>query len=408
MPIKGMTDQLAAFPQIGTIRKGAAKDPKKNRPGADLTYFRVTFDEQEAEAANKFEETFGSEPREIQISLPFDDISRCWDAWRECYSVGALIHRCDGEYVDYAISRKTGEMLVLNGRLLVDTNGYKAGQCVPCTGKPVYHYKNKRTGEDVPVYCRPTGRLRVIIPALMRLAYLVVKTTSVHDVIGISEQLAAIQQLNDGQLRGIPLVLRRRPRLISTPSPDGKRVRREKWLISIEADPGWVRRKLEAMHRASLPALGPPVLALEDEIVEGELVGEERPEPEEQWPESEQEDYDEWAEPPEEQEEGEPEEPGPEEGEKPQARMTEGQFMQMVVKTITHYDKIRHARAVMSKLGLAWNPDEAVDLFRQLKEYGEKRDAEEADEAEETEEAPKEEPEAATAEKDEEQQALPL
>jgi hypothetical protein len=168
--------------------------------------------------------------------LPFDEIGRCWEAWREAYTAGALIHRCDGEIVQYAINPKTGEKIVVNG---IGPDG----RPVRCKGKP--------DG------CRPVGRLRVIVPELQRLAYLVVMTTSIHDIINISEQLQGIASMNGGRLAGIPLVLRRRPKEISTPSGEaGKRARRKKYLVSIEADPEWVKAKLGAMHRSALPGNG--------------------------------------------------------------------------------------------------------------------------------------------------------
>lgn len=236
MPIRGLTDrEEGAFPQIGVIRKGAPK--QQNAPGKDLPYFRVEFDDKEIEAAQDFVSRFTNAPTDITIMLPFNEIDRCWEAWRETYVAGAMIHRCDGEYVRYAINAKTGEKLVLNGLSLAD------GRPVACKGKP--------DG------CKPVGRLRVIIPELQRLAYLVVITTSIHDIINISNQLKAIAQMTNGRIAGIPLVLRRRPKKISTPSGEnGKRARREKWLISIEADPEWVRAQLAKMHHDALPGNG--------------------------------------------------------------------------------------------------------------------------------------------------------
>jgi hypothetical protein len=86
---------------------------------------------------------------------------------------------------------------------------------------------------------------------------MVVMTTSVHDIINISNQLEGIASMNGGRLAGIPLVLRRRPKKISTPSGEaGKRARREKWLVSIEADPEWVKAKLVKMYHDALPGNG--------------------------------------------------------------------------------------------------------------------------------------------------------
>lgn len=231
-PIRGMSDRRATFPQIGVIRKGAAKT-EKNRPGADLEYFRVVFDEGELIANQRFHELYGDEPTEINVMLPFDDIDQVWEAWRESYNASALIHRCDGEYVEYAINSATGEVLVRNGIMMSAVPGrpdLHLGDRVPCNGK---------------AECKPTGRLTVVVPELRRAATLMVLTTSIHDIVNISGQLEALKSLNSGRLAGLPLVLRRRPKRISTPSGEGgKRARREKWLLSIEADPEWVEAKI--------------------------------------------------------------------------------------------------------------------------------------------------------------------
>jgi len=247
MPIKGLTDRNeGGFACIGMIRKGAPKGA--DRPGEDLHYFRVEFGEKDTETNQEFLRAFGDKPADIVVVLPFPELERCWEAWREAYLAGALIHRCDGENVQYAINAKTGEKLVVNGR------STSTGQSIKCDGAAVAYYTNKKTGKNDPVYCRPVGRLRVMIPALKRIAYLVVHTTSIHDIINISEQLRGIANLRRGNIAGIPLLLKRRPRQVSTPGEGGKRVRREKWLISIEADPKWARAQFEAMESMALPA----------------------------------------------------------------------------------------------------------------------------------------------------------
>lgn len=256
MPIRGLTDQtdqFRAFPQIATIRKGAPKG--QNQPGKDLKYFRVEFAEHEREATARFHKLYGNQPVDIDIVLPFNEIERVWEAWQEAYVAGALIHRCDGEFICYAIDSNTGEILVRGG---LDV---KTGQPVPCNGA---------------AKCKPRGRLRVIVPGLQRLAYLLLVTGSKHDIINITQQLSAIRDLNGGQLAGIPLVLRRRPRKISTPGPDGKRRRYEKWLISIEADPQWVEAKIAALGIEAMPALDAGTeLALPADVANDEADGDE-------------------------------------------------------------------------------------------------------------------------------------
>ena len=249
MPIKGLTDRPAAFPEIGRIRKGAPKET--NKPGKDLTYFRVEFDEEEKQATAIFHKTYGGTPSELNILLPFNSVDENFDAWREAYVAGGLVHRCDGERVWYENDPESGEQLVVN-RIPEE-------QCDRSSG------------------CKPTGRLKVLIPELQRLAYLTVLTGSTHDVMNIARQLEALLQIN-GKLAGVPLKLRRRPVKISTPSgTDGKRARRTKSLLSIEADPEWVRHKLLSMKAAALPDNGLedlPALEAPDEEdwTEGEIV----------------------------------------------------------------------------------------------------------------------------------------
>jgi hypothetical protein len=252
MPIKGLTDRALAFPEIGQIRKGAKKEP--NKPGADLTYFRVEFDEQEAKASAAFKKIYGEKPAYIRIIFPFNEIERMWDAWYEAYTAGRMIARSDGEFVTYMLD-ETGEITVHNG---VDA----AGQKVP-------HPANGIAGKDFQgkdVKFKPTGRLKVLIPELSRAAYLTVMTTSVHDIANISAQLGAFKELNNGQLAGIPFLLRRRPKAISTPSGNGQRARRVKWLISIEADPEWVKAKLGEVRALAMPQIDESLLLPSGEV----------------------------------------------------------------------------------------------------------------------------------------------
>ena len=250
MPIHGLTDRGLAFPEIGAIRKGR-KETKTRKDGStyeqpiDLKYFKVDFDVQEQITADLFRQKYGPEPININIILPFNDIDACWSAFLEAYTAGRMVARSDGEKFTYLVDTKTGEIKVKGG---LPFTPYNDGQIVG------HDYQNK------PVKCRPVGRLKVIIPELARAAYLTVMTTSVHDIANISAQLEAFKTLNGGRIAGIPLVLRRRPKMISTPGEKGQRVRREKWLLSIEADPEWVKRMLSETKRLALPGNGTALL----------------------------------------------------------------------------------------------------------------------------------------------------
>jgi len=254
MPIKNLTNKNLAFPEIGQIRKGAPK--QGNKPGKDLPYFRVVFDEAETAAAATFRKVYGEKPVEINILLPFNELERVWEAWLEAYTAGRMVARADGEKFIYLLDTETGEVVVRNG---VDVN---TGQPRPYVeGQPVGYYTDKR-GQRQPIYCKPVGRLKVVIPELRRLAYLTVLTTSIHDIANLDAQLNALQRVNGGRIAGIPLVLRRRPKKVSVPKPNGQRVRMTKYLLSIEADERWVRQAVAAMEAAARPAL-----AVEDEAV---------------------------------------------------------------------------------------------------------------------------------------------
>lgn len=262
MPIIGLTDREAQFPQIGSIRKGAPKPEDGKRPGADLKYFRAEFDAAETDSAAAFLKSYGAQPTELNILLPFNDIDRNFDAYYEAYQAGGLVYRSDGQRVLYEINPTNGQKIVVNGQ------PEKAHHAV--TGM------------------KATGRLKVIVPELGRAAFLVIHTTSVHDIGNLSGQLRALQQVNGGRLAGIPLKLRRRPVQISTPTGEnGKRARREKWLMSVEADAAWVQKSLAAMREAALPQLTTPQVIESEYVEEDEDIFEggvpEPPTPEEAW-----------------------------------------------------------------------------------------------------------------------------
>lgn len=253
MPIKGLTDNGAAFPRIGELRKGGVKsDPK--RPGPDLDYFRFTSSVPGVE--NRFGSIYGKEPQSVNVFLPYHTTEENFEAWKEAWVAGGLQHRCDGEFV--TVTQQGGQYVKLpHGKM----------QC--------------------PGGCKQVGRLKIIIPELGRLAYVVALTTSIWDISEVHSNLAAYEALR-GSLQGIPFVLSRVPRMISVPGTDGKRVRREKWLWHIEADAHWVSAQLGVMQRQALPSpsgatlslgsgavvdtdtgeiLEPPAEEVEDEIV---------------------------------------------------------------------------------------------------------------------------------------------
>lgn len=238
MPIKGLTDRGASFPRLGVLRKGGEKVNEK-RPGADLTYFR--FDTDDAAAAAAFAHTYGTEPRHINVFLPYATTDENFQTWQEAWTAASLQHRCDGQMCT----------------IWLQGDGTYSQKPIPCPGG-----------------CKQVGRLMVIVPELRRFAYVTVQTTSLHDIMTLHENLLAAEMLR-GDVRGIPFVLSRKPREISTPSgSNGQRARREKWLLSIEPSPVWTAYQLQAMEQVALPATAPKLLGdgRSANTVTGELI----------------------------------------------------------------------------------------------------------------------------------------
>lgn len=224
MPIKGLTtNHEAGFPEIGKIRKGDRKINDK-QPGKDLDYFRFVTEDRAAGLA--FNQAFGDEPDELTVYMPFPTTNENFIAWKEDWKASSLVHRCDGE---------------------------------TCVIWQTPNGKYSQEPRHCPGNCKQVGRLKVILPALQRMAYVTVLTTSIWDIINLHQNLSALEFLR-GDLRGIPLILRRRWREISTPSgKDSPRARRKKSLLTIEADPSWVSLQLEAQKQAALPTIAAPL-----------------------------------------------------------------------------------------------------------------------------------------------------
>jgi len=244
MPIVNMTDRPASFTEIGRIRKGSPKT-EKGYVGKDLTYFRFDFHEGEEHNLNTLYEYYGTEEiRRLDIFLPFEKLDWMWDAWVEAYIKGGMIHRSDGERVNYHIDVETGERTVYDWQ--------PETVCPSKTGQPVGYYLSQ--GQQKPIYATPVGRLKVIVPVLRRFTYMTFVTTSQYDIINISQNLAALQQVH-GSIQGIPLVMRRKPTKVRWTTPEGKLATKETWLIYIEANEKWVDRALIAMEQRSTPEI---------------------------------------------------------------------------------------------------------------------------------------------------------
>lgn len=216
MTIKGLTDREEELPRIGELRKGAARteeDLARKRPGKDLgPTFRFTA--QDPATAERFKELYGEAPQRLLVYLPGKTAAENFDAWNEKWVAGGLDHRCDGEV---------------------------------CTVWKDEKGNYQHTPLDCPGGCKQVGRLRVMLPDLEHLAYVTALTSSKHDILNLSSHLRKYQSLA-GSLHGILFELTRIKRKVSTPGAGDKRVRREKWLLSLQPSTDWVRLKLEGMR----------------------------------------------------------------------------------------------------------------------------------------------------------------
>jgi hypothetical protein len=159
MPIKGLTDRTSrSFLEIGRLRLGT---PKTQGTPSELPYFRVEFRKDEAEAESIFRSVYGSTPTRINVRLPFSDISQFWDANYEMYGKRGMIGMADGERWIYLRS-ETDEVLVRDGQpfMAFDKNAEPRAKA--------------------------TGRLKVVVPELQRVAYLVMVTHSFYNILNLS------------------------------------------------------------------------------------------------------------------------------------------------------------------------------------------------------------------------------
>jgi len=235
MTIKRLTNRGPTFPKLGTLRKGAPKG--KNRPGKNLTYFRI--DTPFPDLEEKFHELYGNEPREIPVFLPFPTVEQNWEAWQEEWVAGGLMHRCDGEVMHLWRDPQSGKM---------------RSDPKPC---PYFTGEKQRTRANPG--CKPVARLKVVITDLPMFGYFTVLTTSEYDIVELNGVLTGYAILSGNSLSGIPFILSRRPQKISIPGPDGKRVRKEEWLLHLDIDPLWASRRLIAAKAQAFAVTTPQI-----------------------------------------------------------------------------------------------------------------------------------------------------
>jgi hypothetical protein len=228
MPIKSLTARQARFPLLGKIRKGGEKKDNPKRPGTsisgdDLEYFRIDSDLQGINA--KFTAIYGKEPKQLDCLLPFRYTDQVFPCWMEDWGATGLVSRCDEE--KQHIYQQAGKMIATNP--------------IPC------NRQQNPDGSYSGCKCKQVGRLQVVLPKLGELGYFEVETHSKWDIIGLTEQLLAIET-SAGTLIGIPFLLERGSRELSYPLPDGKRARKTFSLLSIRVHPNSASQVLQIIE----------------------------------------------------------------------------------------------------------------------------------------------------------------
>jgi hypothetical protein len=228
MPIKSLTTRQARFPLLGKIRKGGEKKENPKRPGTlisgdDLEYFRIDSDLQGIN--EKFTAIYGKEPKQLDCLLPFPYTDQVFPCWMEDWGATGLVSRCDEE--KQHIYQQAGKMIATNP--------------IPCKRQ------QNPDGSYSGCKCKQVGRLQVVLPKLGELGYFEVETHSKWDIIGLTEQLLAIET-SAGTLIGIPFLLERGSRELSYPLPDGKRGRKTFSLLSIRVHPNSASQVLQIIE----------------------------------------------------------------------------------------------------------------------------------------------------------------
>ncbi len=262
-PIHELQGGVPRFKELGRIGLGHLVTKTKN--GREVTY-PVADDHFVLTRAPELVEIYGREPKKLNIFFPFDEIDRNLDAWHRLYGSGSLKCRGDGKVIDICLNR--GRFVVSNGicQHAFSENGqdFERGDVVPCGGFQKIYPKCKD--------CVPRAYLRIMIHEVMeqgKLGYYQISTQSKNGILNIQGALEVMQDLvlrltGKPYLAGIPMILSLGPQNISQPRTDKQtgetyRVRGDKYILSLEPHPDWIKAQMDSWQRQTLAAPEPPL-----------------------------------------------------------------------------------------------------------------------------------------------------
>jgi len=199
-----------SLPEIGKIKIGmkgkvmTSRGGKKFQPPSKLDHFLITKLDRDGSGNfvkdEKMHKLIGSDtPKEIPIMLMFNDVEANIQTRLVCYNGKKVWCSGDGESAQQAT--------------MVDNQlNYSVRNKVAC---PCKRLEQDHKGKD---RCKPSGRLSCLIKGAEIVGGCwVLRTTSWNTIQSILGSLHFIKSITNGELAGIPLVLRLNPKQVTTP-----------------------------------------------------------------------------------------------------------------------------------------------------------------------------------------------
>jgi len=259
MPVRGLTDRRR-LPRIGKVRLGYRDE--KGVPHA-LDHFCVREDNSTSgSAVEAFLEVYKTEPRELDIMLPTDDVEDWCDPYYRMFSQSwKAVCRGDGETAEakWDPNQDGPRPEGVDGGTWANKHSQTwVPRTIPCMAERCPMQQGDRP------QCRLSLNFFFLLPKVRGIGAWQLDTRSIHGVRALLDSVALIRSVTGGRIRGLPLQLRLVPREVAPPNVKKKTVH----VLELSL-PGFT---LEDLLRAaqSLPEkalLAPPKID-EDELAE--------------------------------------------------------------------------------------------------------------------------------------------
>ena len=202
-------------------------------------------------------------PTELNVYFPFDEVDRVFPSYMHLWATSALRCRGDGEHILYAINPTTGRVTVKDGvvqeAFTEDKRDFQPGEVLACPGLERNLYTKC-------AHCKPNAMLVIMLRDVPRLAYYQISTTSIHNIIDLTDQLEYVREqvrklTGEPRIAGVPFILRRVEKTISAPKTDRQgnqtgRQRVKKYFLELEIEPEWIARMVRGISRLADPLRG--------------------------------------------------------------------------------------------------------------------------------------------------------